>query len=268
MLILLGQFLIGIAGAEKYSCEPLGTTSALYFPEKGAENVPLDTIIRLNFGINMSDSFEEMELPKEEDFQLFQMSEHSYNIEVEIERNLIIDEYIILEIEPINGFEPNQHYLLKNEYWGEEVYFSTGEEFAKEVESIAEFELEMRFYRSRFCGDSTELKITLEDAAEDLLVFYSVTGEEISSEALFMQLDPSAIEFDLPLSTNPEEICIVGAYMNAAGEIGEYSEIVCAKRPFMSCSSVSSINLSWLVLGLSFITLLRRKEEGEMKTMN
>lgn len=242
------------------------------FPNDGDNDIPLDAVIFLW-------------VHSGQDFQVMQ-NEVEVLVEEEIFHIDIMGEVKLYRFEPLEDFEPETEINL---WVDEEILFSFTTGTEKLEENVSEkpkfdFEYTYNLYTPSFlCDldyiDQASFRFNFEEKSnlnlDEFILIYDKNDISEETRPLFVQQNGEIRSFEHleEQVDRSKETCFVAQYMNMAGEMSEFSDVVCDEPTIIDqtlewkegsegCSSVSSRNLSWLVLGFGLVGLLRRREGG------
>lgn len=284
MLYLLTQLTIQNAEA----CDPAVATAELLntFPANGSLEVPLDAVLLFEFGNGV--------LSEDMDFVLKQDE-----VELEIETKTVlhnpslVGEQAIVEIAPVGQLAPDQDFIVELD--GRPVMtFLTAKELAGEIEAVPSIGwVDQYFYDNTAygewneCGPATQTDLYLQFNGilpEHAVVINRVNpdgtpfvAENENEEPFFMILKPETDYISLieQNTEENEEFCFSAAYVNEAGEAGEFSTPVCGSEynydefrcgtgdffGMMSCSAMPVQDFAWMSLAFGLVGLTRRRRK-------
>jgi hypothetical protein len=280
MLFLLTQLITLTSDA----CEPVNTSAQLLnsFPENGSLQVPRDAVLKLEFGNGILS--EDMKFILRQD-----------EVELEIETEVILHNAslagnpAIVEIVPMGELAPNQDFIVELD--GEPILaFLTSKEFSKPVEDIPSLSwVDSYFYdNSLYAADAscepatqTDLYLQFYGRIPDYAIVINRVDQNgvplLEENPFFMNLETETDYISLieENTRQDEEFCFEVAYMNEAGEIGEFSDAICSYRlnyddwkcgttsfgGMLGCSTMPVQDFAWMSLALGLVGLVRRRRE-------
>jgi hypothetical protein len=278
MLYLLAQLSIQSADA----CTPMDTPAELLnsFPTNGSLLVPINAVIQLEFTSGV--------LSEEDDFLLRQ---DDVELEIEVRKVLhntsIIGAPAIFEIAPVGLMMPDQEFVLEQN--GERVMtFVTSKELASPVDIVPvhswidQYFVDNSYYEDLSnCEPETQTDISIQFdglSSEHAVVIQRVDVNGVfidaeDEEPFMMLLDSSEdyVYFSEMHTDAGEEFCFVAAFVNEAGDVGEFSTAVCASEYLMGewrcgignpfgCSSIPASDFAWMSLAFGILGLVRRRK--------
>ncbi len=283
MLVLLTQLIVENANA----CDTDGIKADFLqaFPANGSLDVPLDSVIRLEFGNGVFSEDRHVVLKQDK-------TELDIETSTVLHNPSLVGEQGVIEVTPIHHLEPNQNFTVELD--GEPVLtFLSSDEFTKPIEEIPSLAwVDQYFYDNSFygeiedCSPSTQTELYLqfnEMLSEHAVVINRVNSDgtpfniENEEELFHMILNPETnyISFIEKNTVEGEEFCFQAAYVNEAGKVGEFSYPICGSEfnyeewrcgtgsPFgmISCSTMPAQDFAWMSLAFGLVGLMRRRRE-------
>lgn len=279
MLVFLAQLMI----SNPEACVPEISEPMLQsvFPQSGAMDVAIDSVIRLEFS-----GYFGAELPE------FNLSHDGEELDVEVE--LIVENHhfnasqSIVEIRTVDDLVAKEEFLLEMD--GESILlFRSSTQLTAPIQTVPEFGWIDQYFVDNTvyseidsCTPDTETEIWMdvgEREKDAALILFRVErdGQAMDEEAepFFLSLDSTETNFSftIPYTEESEEFCFTAAFVNSAGEMGELSEVQCSYQyeygdfrcgtglQMFACSSMPAENLGLMGLTIGLLGLSRRRED-------